>query len=271
MRTHHIAGGGGTQIHLVETGQMAGRSILFLHGFAQCWRVWSHQMSSDLERDFRLVAMDLRGHGESEKPSEGYGDSRLWAGDIHAAIETLRLEQPILCGWSYGPLVILDYIRHFGDEAIGGIDFVGGVTQLGSAEATALLTPEFLALVPGFFSTDPSENRRSLDGLLHLCFDKLSREHLSEMLENSLAVPTYVRQGLFARTLDNDDLLKQLRKPVLISHGAKDRVVRPLAAERHRVGIPQAQVHLVPEASHGFFWDDPPTFNQRLRAFAGQL
>jgi non-heme chloroperoxidase len=268
MRSHYVTGGGGTQIHLVETGQTAGPSILFLHGLAQSWRVWSRQLSSDLQRDFRLVAMDLRGHGGSEKPTGGYGDSRLWAEDVHAAIETLSLEQPILCGWSYGPLLILDYIRHFGEEAIGGLDIVGGVTQLGSDEAVALLTPEFLALVPGFFSSDPADNRGSLGALLHLCFRKLSPQELSEMLENSLAVPTYVRQGMFARTLDNDDLLQHLRTPVLISHGARDRVVKPVAAERHRAAIPHAQVHLVPEAGHGFFWDDPPTFNQRLRAFA---
>jgi len=60
MRSHYVTGGGGTQIHLVETGQTAGPSILFLHGLAQSWRVWSRQLSSDLRRDFRLVAMDLR-------------------------------------------------------------------------------------------------------------------------------------------------------------------------------------------------------------------
>jgi Predicted hydrolases or acyltransferases (alpha/beta hydrolase superfamily) len=127
-------------------------------------------MNSDLADDFRLVAIDLRGHGLSDKPKDGYDDSKLWADDIHAVIQTLNLDHPILSGWSYGPLVILDYIRHYGEDAIGGIQFVGGVTKLGSEEAVAVLTPEFLGLVPGFFSTDAEESVSSLRSLLHLCF-----------------------------------------------------------------------------------------------------
>ncbi len=42
-------------------------------------------------------------------------------------IRELELDRPVLCGWSYGPLVILDYIRLSGEERIGGIHFVGAV------------------------------------------------------------------------------------------------------------------------------------------------
>ena len=118
MKTHKITGGGGIQLHLVETGNSRGRPILFIHGFSQCWLAWSRQLSSDLADGHRLVAMDMRGHGLSDKPSEGYGDSRLWADDVNAAIQALSLDHPILCGWSYGPLVILDYIRHYGEDGI---------------------------------------------------------------------------------------------------------------------------------------------------------
>ena len=89
-------------------------------------------MNSDLADDYRLVAMDLRGHGLSEKPREGYTDSRIWADDVNAVIRTLSLDHPILCGWSYGPLVILDYVRHYGEDGISGVNFIGGVTKLGS-------------------------------------------------------------------------------------------------------------------------------------------
>ena len=153
MKSHKITGGGGIQLHLVETGNSKGRPILFIHGFSQCWLAWSRQMSSDLTDDYRLVAMDMRGHGLSEKPRDGYSDSRLWADDVNAAIQALRLDHPILCGWSYGPLVILDYIRHYGEDGISGVHFVGAITKLGSDEAMSVLTPEFLNLVPGFFGT----------------------------------------------------------------------------------------------------------------------
>ena len=74
------------------------RPILFIHGFSQSWFCWNRQLTSDLADDHRLVAMDLRGHGLSDKPREGYTDSRLWADDVHAVTQALRLDHPILCG-----------------------------------------------------------------------------------------------------------------------------------------------------------------------------
>ncbi|HMG12561.1 MAG TPA: alpha/beta hydrolase, partial [Gemmatimonadaceae bacterium] len=110
MKDHTIIGGGGTRLHVVETGNPRGQAVLFIHGTSQCWLNWERQLSSDLSRDYRLIAMDLRGHGASDVPRDAYGDSKLWADDVDAVIRELALDRPILCGWSYGPLVILDYI-----------------------------------------------------------------------------------------------------------------------------------------------------------------
>lgn len=269
MKHHTIVGGGGSRLHLIEAGNQRGQAILFLHGFSQCSLAWSRQLSSDLARDFRLVAMDLRGHGFSDKPGDAYGDSRLWADDVAAAIRELELEQPILCGWSYGPLVILDYIRHFGDDAIGGIHFVSAITKLGSEEATSVLTPEFLALVPGFFSNETEVSARSLESLLRMCFAREpSATDLYTMLGYNLSVPPYVRQALFSRAFDNDDLLPTVRKPVLITHGADDAIVRRAVVEQHRAKLSHAQVHVMQGAGHAPFWDDAETFNQRLAEFS---
>jgi pimeloyl-ACP methyl ester carboxylesterase len=229
-------------------------------------------MNSDLADDHRLVAMDLRGHGLSDKPREGYTESRLWADDVNAAIHALRLDHPILSGWSYGPLVILDYVRHYGEGDISGINFIGGVTKLGSDEAASVLTPEFLGLLPGFFTTEVEESVRSLGSLLRLCFlQELSAEQLYLMLGYNLSVPPYVRQGMFSRSFDNDDLLPRIRKPVLITHGAKDAVVKLAAVDQHKAGMAHAQIHVVANAGHGPFWDDPAGYNQRLRAFSESL
>jgi len=268
MTTHRITGGGGTQLHVVETGNPQGRPILFIHGFSQCGRAWSRQLESDLAGHHRLVAMDLRGHGQSDKPRDAYGDSKLWADDVQAVLQALQLQQPILCGWSYGPLVILDYIRHYGEGGVGGIHFVGGISKLGSEAALSVLTPEFLAAVPALLSADDEESSSALESLLDMCFgEHASAAEHSQMLEYNISVPSHVRQALFARAFDNDDLLPTIRKPVLLTHGTAEQIVKPLAVEQHKAAMPHAELH-TPKAGHAPFWTHAADFNQRLSAFA---
>jgi non-heme chloroperoxidase len=272
VKSHKITGGGSTQLHVAESGKSSGRPILFIHGFSQSRLAWGRQMSSDLGDEYRLVAMDMRGHGSSDKPRDGYDDSRLWADDVKMTIEALGLDHPILCGWSYGSLVILDYIRHYGEDGISGINIVGAITRLGSDEALSVLTPEFLSLVPGFFTTDVEESVRSLESLLRMCLAReTSAEDLFLMLGYNVSVPPYVRQALFSRSFDNDDLLPKIRKPVLITHGADDAIVKPAAVDKHRAGLAHAEIHMMANAGHAPFWDDSAVFNRRLREFSRSL
>jgi len=272
MKSHQITGGGGARLHLVETGNSNGRPILFIHGFSQCCLAWNRQLHSDLCDRYRLVAMDLRGHGLSDKPREGYSDSKPWADDVNAAVHALGLERPVLCGWSYGPLVILDYLRHHGEDGIGGIHFVGGITKLGTDEAMSVLTPAFLDLAPGFFATEVQESVRSLESLLRMCFAEApSTADLYLMLGYNLSVPPHVRQAMLSRSIDNDDLLPAIRTPVLITHGADDAIVKPRVVDQHKAGMTHAQVHVMAGAGHAPFWDDAASFNERLRTFCESL
>jgi pimeloyl-ACP methyl ester carboxylesterase len=75
---------------------------------------------------------------------------------------------------------------------------------------------------------------------------------------------------MLSRSVDNDDILPKIRKPVLITHGASDAIVKPAAADLHKAAMPHAQVHL-PKTGHGAFWDDAAGFNERLRTFCESL
>ena len=188
--------------------------------------------------------------------------------DVNAVIQALDLEQAILTGWSYGPLLILDYLRHYGERAIGGIHFVGGISKLGSEAALSVLTAEFLGNVPGLLSTDAEESVRALEALLDLAFESdLTPEERYLALGWNAHVPPYVRQGMFARAFDNDDLLPTVRKPVLITHSDAETIVKPAAAAEHLAAMPHAQAHWTRDVGHAPFWDQPVAFNQRLREF----
>jgi non-heme chloroperoxidase len=116
------------------------------------------------------------------------------------------------------------------------------------------------------------ESVRSLESLLRLCFARApSAEELYLMLGYNLSVPPNVRQGMFSRSFDNDDLLPRIRKPVLITHGEKDAVVKLTAADQHKAGMAHAQVQVVANAGHGPFWDEAAGFNHSLREFSKGL
>ena len=71
---------------------------------------------------------------------------------------------------------------------------------------------------------------------------------------------------MFSRTFDNSDLLARIRKPALLTHGAKDAIFKPEILNQHRASLPHAEIH-TPDAGDAAFWEDSAAFNQRLRAF----
>ena len=83
-------------------------------------------------------------------------------------------------------------------------------------------------------------------------------------------VPPYVRQGMFGRAVDNDDLLPTIRKPVLITHSDAETIVKPAAALQHLAAMPHARAHWTHDVGHAPFWDRADDFNQQLREFATQ-
>src|SRR4029078_7184045 len=89
---HMVTGGGGARLHVVETGNPGGRPLVFLHGFSQSLLASHAQMCSTLADDYRLVALDLRGHGRSDKPAAVYAETALWAEDVAAVLRALMLE-----------------------------------------------------------------------------------------------------------------------------------------------------------------------------------
>lgn len=269
MTSRTVTGGAGVGLRVAEAGKFDGRPILFIHGTSQSHLCWSKQIESDLARDFRLVAMDLRGHGGSEKPRDAYGDSALWAEDVHAVITELELERPVLCGWSYGGIVIGDYVERYGEGAVGGSVWVGAISRLGEPLlGDGLLYDDFLAIVPGLFSEDVGVGVGALEEFVRfLVHGEMSEADFYLFLGWNAAVPPHVRLGLFARELNHDPVIEGMTTPILVVHGEEDRIVKLSSSERIAGLTEHARLSVHPEAGHAVFWDQPERFNAELRAF----
>lgn len=273
IKQHMIMGGNGVKIHVEETGNPNGRPLLFIHGFSQCRLAWDHQVQSALVESNRVITMDMRGHGLSEKPEDAYDDPKLWADDIHAIIETLQLHEPVLIGWSYGGLVISDYLRIYGDDAIGGIHFVGAISRVGVPEGQSDIGADFIALIPGFFSNDVMESAVALEKFMDLCVNEaLTPQELYFAMGYNTIVPPYVRKALFSRVIESGEVLQSIKKPVLITHGEEDEIVLVGVAKKyHEQMIPHAQTSYYPNVGHSPFLEDPERFNREMQAFIDSL
>jgi len=269
--THNISGGGDLELSVHEWGNPNGAPILFIHGYSQSHLSWTAQYASPLTEEFRLVAFDLRGHGESEKPLEArnYTDGSLWADDVTAVIETLSLDRPVLVGWSYGGFVMCDYLKRHGQAAIAGLNFVAAAVRLNPS--FEMLGPGFLENAKGTMSSDLATRIKSTQKFVRACTAKpLSTNDFSAIVAFNMVVPVEVKLGMVSRELNFDTVLAGLSVPVLVTHGREDSVVLPAMSEHIVATVPRAEKSFYDGIGHASFLEDPERFNRELATFVGR-
>jgi pimeloyl-ACP methyl ester carboxylesterase len=261
-----VRGGGGTDIWAGEWGNPDGPPILLIHGFMQSHLSWSAQLDSGLADEFRLIAIDNRGHGRSGKPEDpaAYQDGQNWSDDIAAVIKQLELDKPVLAGWSYGGFIMLDYCLRHGCGDIAGLNFVAaGVRRVTDPDAPP---------VPEFRKNMLSEDlARRIDGtrvFLQACtatpVDPVTFE---TWLAFNMLVPPHVRQAMSARELDFDPVLDALSVPALVSYCTADALVPAGMGEHAMAHIPDAEASIYEGIGHSPFFEDSARFNTELGAF----
>jgi pimeloyl-ACP methyl ester carboxylesterase len=269
MTTHTVTGGGGLQLHVREWGNANGPPILFIHGWSQNHLCWAKQYESALADEFRLVAFDLRGHGMSDAPlePEHYVDGSLWAADLAAIIDELDLVRPVLVGWSYGAFVICDYVRLHGQDRIAAINFVEGAVKLGEAAFGTLIGPGFLDHFVAATAHDVPTNIWGMRAFVRACLVKpVAADDLETVVCWNVAVPAQVRANLAAREIDDDDVLRVLEVPLLVTQGRADTVVLPAMAEHVLATCPSAEASWYEGVGHVPHLEEPARFNCELAA-----
>jgi len=109
---HQYAVVNGVKIHYVIGGQ--GAPLVLVHGFGQNWYMWN-RLLPELSKHFTVIAPDLRGVGESDKPDSGY-DKKTMATDIHELVKKLGYNKINLAGHDIGLMVAYAYAAQYGNE-----------------------------------------------------------------------------------------------------------------------------------------------------------
>lgn len=263
-----VMGGGGCRLFSRATAPRNGMPCLLIPGIGVTWSWWRRQLESDMPGVGTLVAFDLRGHGASDKPldPDSYQDSRLWAGDIQAVIESWGLYRPVLVGWSYGGHAALDYIRHFGQDGIRGLVLIDANVELGTETASASVAADAWALFPKILSSQASDYREGLEYGLSLLSGQIAPEDEALFLGGLASVPPFVWQAMFDRKTDHAELLRGVQLPTLVAHGSRDRIFAPASSERIAQLVPQAR-SVTFASGHAPFYEEWQAFNHALATF----
>jgi non-heme chloroperoxidase len=267
MRSIAIRSPDGIMIAAYEAGNPQGPPILFIHGLMQCHLAWRRQFADPaLAQEFRLLAIDLRGHGASDKPigKEYYNPDQPWADDLAVTMVQLNVRRPVLVGWSYAGRVITSYLRIYDDGDLAGINFVGANTK---STDSSLYGPG-LQLVGATLSEDVAASIEASRTFLHACFaQQPSEEEFAFMLAYNMMVPPKVRAALTDRDPNPGEALASITCPVLVTHGAKDPLMLPAMGEFTAAQIKGARLSLYEDAGHAPFYEDAPRFNRELAEF----
>lgn len=254
-----------------------GRAIVLIHGWSQSAEQFKYQLLAFAER-YRVVAIDLRGHGESEKVSYGYRISRL-SKDIQELIGALQLEKPHLLGHSMGCSVIWSYLDLFGSDEIDRLILVDQSPLHTSRshwhnqeleESGATVTCEQLNAAVRALESDEAEEftRNSLAAMVTAA---MTNEQFEWMVQCNLRCPRSIAATLLYNQFHMDwrDQIVRIRKPTLIIGGRKSYIPWKSQVWINQ-SIPGSELEIFEEAEgggHFMFIENPEKFNRRVLQF----
>jgi len=257
-------------IHYEEEG--SGFPLVFVHGWAMSGEVWTFQ--KPLAERFRLITVDLRGHGKSSTAT-GYAFADF-AADLAALCDHLGLERFALAGWSLGAQVALEAVPLLGDR-VAALVLVAG-------------TPKFTA-GDGWPHGLPAMEARGLGLRLKRAYDATLGEFFRQMFtEGELTPHQYqriVREVVIPRPLpdpgavqaalatlaggDHRQILSSMAAPTLVIHGDRDAICPPGAGRFLADTIPGARFLSLAGVGHAPFLSRPGIFNGEVGRFLPEV
>jgi len=263
FKAHSVLTSDGVRLSVREWGVPGQPTMVFVHGGGQSQLVWKKQVESGLAGKFRIVTYDLRGHGESDKPTDpaAYSSSARWSDDLHAVIASLQLDRPILVAWSAGSRVAMQYAMVKGTNGLGGLVFVDASNGRFFAES-------ILRLLPAMTSNTLETNIAGTAGFIRSSFSGVpSAEDFEYLLGFNMVVPPYARKGMGSWPLNIEQALGTVAAPTLFIHGGNDRIVKPEAATYHAGLVKGSTVSIYEKSGHMPFWEEAERFNAELARF----
>jgi len=257
----------GLRLHLLDWGTVGAPPVILLHGMAIHARSWDHNLRAWRDR-FHVVALDQRGHGESDRPSPEADhpySTEAFASDVLAVADALGWRRFSVVGQSMG-----------GNNGMYlAAEFPERIERLVISDMEPRFRLELMAFMreadrlPEYDSADlyiAEQAKRSPHAAPKLLRQRA--EHSLTRLPNGRLTPKYDLQAPKRwKPLDLWPRLQDIGCPTLLVRGAESPVLSQEVAERMVQEIPDCRLVVVPNAGHSIGADNPPVYEAAIRDF----
>lgn len=253
--------------------QGSGRPLVLIHGALVDSHLWDDQLEA-FAPHYRVITYDLRGHGQTGGSTDPRYTVELLVRDLHALLEALGVQQPLLCGLSLGGMVAQHYAaRHpvrglvLCDTAVSSTLFLGDRLQywlLGAwafpATVRLMGARRFVDWAVGFARLTRGEGWLGRDervrAYVTACMRRFETLEMSKVYDLILHVPPAD--------------LGAIRAPTLILNGEHESpsVFRHTRYMLERLGRARAEV--IPGAGHVSNMENPVVFSRQVLGFLGE-
>jgi 3-oxoadipate enol-lactonase len=255
-------------ITLAYSDRGTGLPIVFLHAFPLNRSMWTQQEEA-LCSQFRVITIDLRGHGESDAPLSRY-TLEQYADDVNALLEQLSIQQALFVGLSMGGYILFAFYRKYAARVKGfvladtraqadtaeGKDGRFQMAQVAYKQGASAIAD---LMIPKFLSPQTIQTKPDLV------------QHVRAMVKGNQISGIAGDLMAMAERPDSIPFLKQITCPTQIIVGELDRATPPSDAKLMANHIPNARLAIIPDAAHLANLEQPEVFNQIVSAFALNL
>ena len=254
----------GYKLHYLEAGR--GEPVILLHGTGGEGARWTPQIQG-LSSDFRVIALDQIGFGQSDKPMTNY-HSGIFAGFLAGFMKAIGVPKASLIGQSMGAAVALSLAVEK-PEMVERLVLVNGGAYRSGPPMLRTTPPDWHARQIANAAT-LAESREYMEKLYYdhsFVTDELVEHNLILRLRSAHTIEsmqTANERGLGGVT---EDEVRAIKAPTLLVWGANDKLSPPANADKLNAAIKGSRKVLIDKAGHYPFLEHPDKFNQVVREF----
>ena len=247
----------GINLHSIVTGK-GPHTVILVHGWTCDDTTWESQVP-ELAKQYRVVTLDLPGHGKSESPKSGSLSMDLFARAVESVRAESKADRVVLVGHSMGTPVIVQYARLY-PKHVAGMVFVDGLVNLGTIPPQAAGGPPSGQLMGG--PGGPKAREQMIRGMFSASTTPETRKHILAMM---LGAPEATAVGAMNATFDpaiwKGDVFTQ---PILGLYADKSGLNNADYVKAH---FPNMEYHELAGTGHFLMLEKPAEFNSLLIAF----